>query len=669
MIRIVLLLLLVQPLAMAGVLQSAAAYTNGPFVAFVGDSIVAGYPNYHPASDGGPSGTTNANLSSELLTYSGGVIVTTNLGVSGRRWSQLPPDVTNALSMRPRYVFVRCGVNDIAVLNTWSADVLPYLNLVRTACANSNALLVIQDILPWTDATDANALTTRTWNSNFTAWAATSTVRRVQDHDWYGTNRVSTGYTDDLIPAYDSDGVHLTTNAYPFWARTAYTNLDNWTTHYVRAGATGDGTGTTWANAVTTLAGPWYRGDRYFIAGGTYTATAITSALSGTNRVTIKKANSADNSSDTGWDASYASAVALINGAWSLNSGYLDVLGVTGSGTSGHGIVVSNSAISSVITLAADTSFYTLSGMEIKGPGFAASSNSCDGIYWNNATSHKGLVISNCWVHEVTRNGLTLGSVSGTSYDDPAILWDSNVLSETGGVLDPEQHGQGFQIAPTATSKWLVIRNSTFRNIVGSAMLGYLGGGASHSESRIYNNVFCLTDNGAYSGLSPGIIWAHDSSKDATNFFVANNTVYSVGNATNTVSLAQFALQSTNTTGNVLANNIWQSSYFSSANQGFGSVSNNAYYANTGAGVPIGTPGQVNGLATTFTSPTTGDFTLIAGGYAVGSGFDLSGTFTTDATGATRVAPWDIGAFEYFGAGGITATAGTVNVGTLIITP
>lgn len=47
-------------------------------------------------------------------------------------------------------------------------------------------------------------------------------------------------------------------------------------------------------------------------------------------------------------------------------------------------------------------------------------------------------------------------------------------------------------------------------------------------------------------------------------------------------------------------------------------------------------------------------------------GTDLSAFFTDDFTGATRVAPWDIGAYEYLGR---SATAGTVNVGTLIITP
>lgn len=51
----------------------------------------------------------------------------------------------------------------------------------------------------------------------------------------------------------------------------------------------------------------------------------------------------------------------------------------------------------------------------------------------------------------------------------------------------------------------------------------------------------------------------------------------------------------------------------------------------------------------------------------INAGFDLSGTFTTDYAGRTRVAPWDIGAYEYQAAGGGTPNfiydiaSGTVN--------
>ena len=51
---------------------------------------------------------------------------------------------------------------------------------------------------------------------------------------------------------------------------------------------------------------------------------------------------------------------------------------------------------------------------------------------------------------------------------------------------------------------------------------------------------------------------------------------------------------------------------------------------------------------------------------AIRSGSDLSALFTTDITGSTRPAPWDIGAYELIHP---TASAGTVTVGTLTIGP
>lgn len=74
----------------------------------------------------------------------------------------------------------------------------------------------------------------------------------------------------------------------------------------------------------------------------------------------------------------------------------------------------------------------------------------------------------------------------------------------------------------------------------------------------------------------------------------------------------------------------------------------------------------INGSEPLFTDAASGTFTVQAGSPVIGAGTDLSAYFTDDFTGATRVAPWDIGAYEYLGR---TATANTVNVGTLTITP
>jgi lysophospholipase L1-like esterase len=77
----------------------------------------------------------------------------------------------------------------------------------------------------------------------------------------------------------------------------------------------------------------------------------------------------------------------------------------------------------------------------------------------------------------------------------------------------------------------------------------------------------------------------------------------------------------------------------------------------------------VNGQDPQFVSAAGYNLRLQASSPARQAGADLSAFFTDDFTGTTRVAPWDIGAYEYFPTGGTTATAGTVNVGTLNIAP
>lgn len=217
----------------ADLASDVAAWTNGRptavYVAYIGDSITAGYSQYRPATDGGPSGDTNANVASCLLTYSGGIVIATNRGVQGRVWGQMTYDVTNALKNLPKYVFVRCGINDVNVTNTWS-NIESNMNVVRLTCIQSNALMVVQDILPRTTGGDFQALLIRTWNSNFNNYASTTGIKRVVDHDLFGTNRTSTGFKDDIITAYNLDGIHYKGGAYPLWAQISYTNLLEWAT-------------------------------------------------------------------------------------------------------------------------------------------------------------------------------------------------------------------------------------------------------------------------------------------------------------------------------------------------------------------------------------------------------------------------------------------------------
>lgn len=444
----------------------------------------------------------------------------------------------------------------------------------------------------------------------------------------------------------------------------------NAASHYIRASASGSNDGSSWANAWTTFgAVTWTRGDTYYVAGGTYNESPFVNvAASGTTRVTVKKANAADNSGDAGWNPSYATTVAQINGTFGLDKGYITVDGVTGSGTSGHGIVVYNAAFTDVIVLE-NYSGFELSHIEVRGAGSAASALAYVGVAWNNvAGEKKGLRIANCWIRETTTNGVVVLGAVGTSYSDYGLLFEDNSVTETGLCTDPDNHGQAMHLGLATNMRYVIIRNNLFRNNDGSAKLSWLGGsGTTHQDVRIYNNLF-VTLSGLYTILSPGSIWSH-SSNNSVNWLIANNSFYGLS-----ASGANGNIDLQGTHSGILAkNNIWEACKFAGTNPGVDTSSNNGYFNNTGA-VPSGTTNQVNGVETTFNNASLGDFSLKDGGYAVGVGLDLSSIFTTDITGATRTVPWDLGAYKSGStppppSGGDAIVTGTTTVTTTLTLP
>ena len=412
--------------------------------------------------------------------------------------------------------------------------------------------------------------------------------------------------------------------------------------HYIRAGATGANNGSSWANAWTTFSTvTWTRGDTYYVAGGAYTENIVIPTLSGTSWITIKKANATDNSSDSNWDPSYAATQAVINGKLRIGSSYVKIDGVTGSGESGHGIKIHESILAGntkVVDVAQIGSIY-LHHLEIRGSGYAGATGQ-DGIYWVNVNTlpQKGLHVSYCYIHEVTRNGVTIGAANGTSYDDYGVLFENNFLSETGGCTDVNTHGQGIQVSWSSTDYYTIFRNNIFRNVLGTAFIAYLGGASAiHSQSRIYNNIFYTTDYSTYN-VSPGIVFIH-SSKSVSDIYFYNNTIYNV-------SKAGFFNDFASATNVEVKNNIWTNSNFTypRGNVGYTSSSNNGYFNNTGRGAPATTESSdpfVNSLAH--------DFQLKATAKAVDNGTSLCCYFTTDKNGVCRPqgSAWAIGAYEY----------------------
>src|SRR5216110_695877 len=76
--------------------------------------------------------------------------------------------------------------------------------------------------------------------------------------------------------------------------------------HYVRAAATGNGSGSDWTNAYTKLPVSLVRGDTYCVAGGTYLELHdFNDTESGTSVITVKAATIGDHGTNTGWNDAF----------------------------------------------------------------------------------------------------------------------------------------------------------------------------------------------------------------------------------------------------------------------------------------------------------------------------------------------------------------------------
>lgn len=447
--------------------------------------------------------------------------------------------------------------------------------------------------------------------------------------------------------------------------------------HYINPACAFACDGTTWAKGWATFGAiaseSWVRGDTYYVASGNYNENVTIPAKTGTDRITIKKANATDN--DVGqpgydgetWNASYANNQAVINGSFIVNSSYVTINGVTGSGTSGHGIKVTNSPIYTTLLLAADTTSQILSYIEIQGIGYLTNS-SASGLYSGSSNTTKNLHISYCWIHDTPGNGVNFGYMVGTDYtSDYGLLFENNVVSETGGgyLLDEDKHAQGLQIY-SGTNAYTVIRNNIFRNNVSQGAISFLGN-TTHTYIQIYNNLFYITDLTTYPSTACSIYW-HNLSTNVDNIHVYNNTFYNLGSSggvtesTNcTASGTPYSCCTGSGTGcyavgylrqdfvaatNVFfKNNIWMNSRFTTANKGYTIKSNEGGYANYGTGYPT-----VTETADPFINSASYDLHLKPTANAINGGTNLSALFSTDKDGGSRpggITAWSIGAYEY----------------------
>lgn len=150
----------------------------------------------------------------------------------------MPAQAATALTNNPRWLFVHAGRNDLLscfitnqVVPCYWPEIADMLRQVATNCDAHNANLLIGEVLPaYTNYTEWSTPGIHLLNDAYAAWANTnalsSRTRISVQHDAFGTINPETGDYDYLNPAYaSSDGLHINTAAYDFWAPLLLTTL------------------------------------------------------------------------------------------------------------------------------------------------------------------------------------------------------------------------------------------------------------------------------------------------------------------------------------------------------------------------------------------------------------------------------------------------------------
>ena len=413
-----------------------------------------------------------------------------------------------------------------------------------------------------------------------------------------------------------------------FFGLFGFAEISHSASHYVRQGATGNGSD--WTNAYSNLPDSLTRGDTYYISDGSYGGYTFDDANSGTSVITVKKAIAADHGTDTGWNSGYGDGQAVFSDM-QFATGYYVIDGQRRNendwqDVSGYGFRNTGGIYSSALNpgpACADN--LTVRYMDMGGSAIGnvySEGNPDSGIYMGGFGEYcNNWTISRCHIHNV---GI---AIQGAGQDGMVV--ESNFI----GPSWSKEAIRGQSRFSNSTIRHNVMWNACQMDpIEGSssgctAEIALWAGDTSgyFSGNQIYGNIIQKTTDESNSGGA--IIVGGDGSNwsgvPASNTLVYNNTIVGLKEWRSDILI-------NGGTGNVVRNNLWAD------------ISGDSRYWYVGANT---TSNNVIMDTSIFVDYPT-DLRLSG---ATESGFGLSAPYNTDMLNVTRGADgtWDIGAYEY----------------------
>ena len=412
-------------------------------------------------------------------------------------------------------------------------------------------------------------------------------------------------------------------------------------TFYVRAGASGVGTGTDWNNAYPSLPAALQRGATYYIADGTYSSYTFDDAASSSTLITIKKATAADHGTDTGWASSYGDGYWTENttpvngggvsfGSLQFTTGYWTLDGNTNTvGRYGIQVRPATSNMGSTLWMRYHQSTFNFYDITINnGSAYCTGDSACVQGFGGDVAGP--MLVSNMEIWNSIQDPLGVSNCNNCTYE---YMYIHNRVGGYG------VHGDGFYTFQDRGTQTL-----RYSRIDWDGQQLWFGGydtAHSHGCWYIYGNVF-------YGGGTSGqAIRSHSSGRPINCLYLYNNTIANQNTA------------SINVSGPVSQGGSYNNVFFSVPAPGFFGRPHDYNWFQSG----LSTSGEAHAQSGTnpFANSANDDFRLL-GPTAAGSA--LSAPYNTDPGGRTRGADgvWDRGAFEFTGGTTETVPAPPTNV-------
>ena len=192
------------------------------FVA-IGDSITAGHNVHYSYQETTATNSPSSSYPYQLGTLNG--LTYQNRGIGSQTSTSIEARfITQVVDLSPGFVVINCGVNDIAGIadptnagqvSSAKTTYLAKIDSMLSLAAAASIPVVLVKIIPWTNGTNNQHVVRNDWNASL-ASRASSVVLVVDLDSTLGQFKSGglSGNHDDILTAYNADGVHLNATGY-----------------------------------------------------------------------------------------------------------------------------------------------------------------------------------------------------------------------------------------------------------------------------------------------------------------------------------------------------------------------------------------------------------------------------------------------------------------------